>query len=208
MSKQKTCVVCGKSFRLPPYWKHDRSTCSETCRYILAGNKMSIRETRVCPVCGTTFNVAPSSQKVCCSLVCRSKHMKRRFQGANNPNWKEVKQVRPASKRSLRNHIKSRDKTCQDCGSGRNLQVHHIDSNPANNADTNLVLLCKLCHARRHQHMGETHLVGLIMVNRTYSSIPPRNCVVCGNVFTPKRQTATCCSPQCGHTQSGLSRRK
>jgi hypothetical protein len=55
--------------------------------------------------------------------------MSQNFKGSNNPNWKEVKTLRLASKRSLRNHIIKRDKICQDCGNNNKLQVHHIDSN-------------------------------------------------------------------------------
>lgn len=208
MAKQKTCVVCGSQFQLPPYWKHDRSTCSKQCRYSLAGSKMTIRETRHCPICNSVFAVPPSSQKVCCSLSCRTVHMKAMFSKEGNPNWKEIKSIRPASKRSLRDHIKTRDKVCQDCGSGKSLQVHHIDSDPSNNVDTNLVLLCKPCHAARHVAMGEPQLAGLILVNRTYSHIPLRNCAFCGQAFLPKQQSSTCCSPKCGRAQSGLSRRK
>lgn len=31
------------------------------------------------------------------------------------------------------------------------LNVHHIDYNPANNEDTNLVVLCQLCHLALHR---------------------------------------------------------
>lgn len=207
MSKQKTCIVCGKSFQLPMYWKHDRSTCSEKCRYALTGSKMSKRESRVCPICNASFSVAPSSKKICCSLSCRTIFMRKKFEGENNPNWKKVKQVRPASKRSLRNHIKKRDKVCQDCGDSKEVQVHHIDSDPKNNSDKNLVLLCKTCHANRHKHMGESHLIGLILANRTYSNTPSRNCAICGASFNPKHKNTICCSPKCGRIKSGLSRR-
>lgn len=208
MAKQKICIVCGTTFHLPPYWKHDRATCSERCRYSLAASKMAVRETRQCPICGNSFDVPPSSQKVCCSIPCRTAHMKAMFSKEKNPNWKETKHIRPASKRSLRDHIKARDKICQDCGSDKGLQVHHIDSDPSNNTDANLVLLCKPCHASRHTVMGEQQLAGLILVNRTYPYVSPRNCVFCGQPFIPKHKSSTCCSPVCGRAQSGLSRRK
>lgn len=33
----------------------------------------------------------------------------------------------------------------------RTLTVHHIDKNPANNLEENLVALCAGCHLRRHK---------------------------------------------------------
>lgn len=48
------------------------------------------------------------------------------------------------------------DYTCRDCGGKyeptdrRGLHVHHIDEDPTNNADENLVSLCRGCHSRRH----------------------------------------------------------
>lgn len=208
MAKKKTCIVCGAVFQLSPYWKHDRATCSKQCRYLLTASKMAIHETRQCPVCDNTFDVPPSSQKVCCSIPCRTIHMRRMFSGTDNPNWKETKVIRPQSKRALRNHIVMRDKVCQDCGSDKKLQVHHIDSNPTNNSESNLVLLCKECHAKRHRDIGETNLVGLIMANRTYPQVPLRICIVCGKSFKPQNKSKQCCSSQCAAIRAGVTRSK
>jgi predicted HNH restriction endonuclease len=45
-------------------------------------------------------------------------------------------------------------KICHVCGIGktgkRNLHVHHIDKNKQNNAHSNLITLCALCHRRVH----------------------------------------------------------
>jgi 5-methylcytosine-specific restriction endonuclease McrA len=42
-------------------------------------------------------------------------------------------------------------KRCQICGSNKNLIVHHIDGNRANNKISNLVVLCQSCHLKIHR---------------------------------------------------------
>ena len=39
---------------------------------------------------------------------------------------------------------------CKHCGSVKNLDIHHIDENPMNNARENLVVLCRSCHMSEH----------------------------------------------------------
>lgn len=58
------------------------------------------------------------------------------------PNWPEIAQ-----------RVKARAGwCCEHCGhphdpaSGHTLTVHHLDGNPANCADDNLVALCQRCH--------------------------------------------------------------
>lgn len=204
----RTCVVCGKSFVLKPYYNHVRKTCSEQCRYKLLSSKFSKPITRQCLNCGKEFVTTASYKKTLCSLLCRIDYMRKQLSGASNPNWKSTKSLRPSNKKSLRQHILVRDQVCRDCGSIKNLHVHHIDSNPNNNDESNLVLLCKTCHALRHKQLGETNLIKLILVNRTYHHTPDRACAVCGFVFTPKHSDDTCCSAKCAHIRSGISRRK
>lgn len=204
----RTCIVCGKQFTLKPYYNHVRKTCSDECRYELVGNKFARRTTRNCLNCGKEFVIIPSSKKTLCSLLCRIAYMGKRFSGASNPNWKLTKTLRPSNKKSLRRHIIARDQVCQDCGSSKNLHVHHVDSNPQNNDESNLILLCKPCHATRHEKLGESNLIKLVLVNRTYHHVPDRPCTICGKMFTPKHSDDVCCSGQCARVQSGVTRRK
>lgn len=47
------------------------------------------------------------------------------------------------------------DDTCCKCRmSGRRTQIHHLDGDPSNNRDENLVVLCVLCHDRAEQTGG------------------------------------------------------
>lgn len=39
---------------------------------------------------------------------------------------------------------------CRDCGSKKDLRVHHIDSNRSNHLTTNLEVLCRSCHHEKH----------------------------------------------------------
>lgn len=102
-----------------------------------------------CRVCGEPYQcpqheVATSRfcSETCAGIAKRSPH----YDG--NSRW--------IGWDSVRKRIRKRDNwTCQDCGFAgkgkkRALHVHHLDENPTNNADANLVLLCPRCHHKRH----------------------------------------------------------
>lgn len=200
---KQNCKVCHKEFEIVAQDKdHIRETCSEECRYTLVGSELSIRDHRQCIHCDKEFECQPNSKKKLCSIKCRALH----FIGINNPNWKDTKQLRQSSRRSLRNHILQRDKVCKVCGTTKTLQVHHIDGDSNNNSDPNLIILCKRHHAETHLNQGESNLVGLILANRTYPHKPKRVCTICNQEFIPKRESSICCSNQCAKTQSGATR--
>lgn len=120
---------------------------------------------KTCPVCQAVFRVRPShaARRVCCSLHCLGVYFAEsgRFTGANNPRWVGGYEPYygpswPAAQRATR----ARDQVCQRCGAspqdlGRALDVHHLrpfrffgrDQHAEANALTNLVSLCKPCHA-------------------------------------------------------------
>lgn len=76
------------------------------------------------------------------------------------------------------NRIKALERdlhSCKDCGSKKNLTVHHIDKtgqykNPNNNMD-NLITLCRKCH-RKHHTTG-----GIVICN----------CIYCGKEYEADR---------------------
>lgn len=58
---------------------------------------------------------------------------------------------------------------CERCGeTGAHLQVHHMDSDTANNSPSNLMTLCASCHATWHWEHGKKW------------PKPPSVCSVCG----------------------------
>lgn len=55
---------------------------------------------------------------------------------------------------SQRNVIKQGGE-CLCCHSKNNLGVHHKDNNRQNNSTTNLMVLCRQCHAALHRYFGK-----------------------------------------------------
>lgn len=51
--------------------------------------------------------------------------------------------------------IKRDESKCQKCGATKDLLVHHIDGNVANNAFHNLITLCNNCHLDLHRPKGK-----------------------------------------------------
>jgi 5-methylcytosine-specific restriction endonuclease McrA len=71
----------------------------------------------------------------------------------------QLRQRRPRLKlsveeyKSLRHRVLERDKWhCQDCGSSKDLQVHHLRRRSKLGDDSldNLITLCDSCHRKRH----------------------------------------------------------
>lgn len=48
-----------------------------------------------------------------------------------------------------------RGSVCAICGATSDLQTHHLDSDPSNNAPSNLMTLCGSCHTRWHWSHGK-----------------------------------------------------
>ena len=76
--------------------------------------------------------------------------------GDKNPNWRNgaSEQAYPNEFRVIKKQIRERDKSicriCHEKQAGRSGVVHHIDANKDNNAEDNLVLICRRCHGRIH----------------------------------------------------------
>lgn len=81
--------------------------------------------------------------------------LKRRFCSAACANQQKGEEQRkkpaPTPKQS---RVRARTATplapCAICGKSGYTEVHHIDKNPMNNSPSNLVRLCKSCHAKQH----------------------------------------------------------
>ena len=55
---------------------------------------------------------------------------------------------------------KFRGTECAECKTTKNLAVHHLDENPANNATGNLMTLCGSCHTKWHWRNGKRIVSG------------------------------------------------
>ncbi len=76
----------------------------------------------------------------------------------NNFNWQFPEYCNGDKERwkELSDKCKVRDNyTCKFCGSKVNLQAHHIVSKANGGRDvlSNLITVCKDCHAKKHNHM-------------------------------------------------------
>ena len=63
----------------------------------------------------------------------------------------KLKSKRKKIQRNISRKIKESVKSCEECWSDKILQVHHIDKNPKNNNEDNLIKLCLYCHMKKHE---------------------------------------------------------
>ena len=75
--------------------------------------------------------------------------------GEHNHNWRGgVEIVYPSKFLRKRRKIRGRDlyrcRICKNKQTQRNLPIHHIDGNPLNNINDNLITLCENCHILIH----------------------------------------------------------
>lgn len=99
---------------------------------------------RICRLCSKEFEEQTLGNWYCCE-ECRTKARKR--------SKEESRRRRTAG--GNYNAVLERDgNKCRRCGTTEKLQVHHIDksgkSDNPNNDLSNLITLCKSCHARLH----------------------------------------------------------
>ena len=87
-----------------------------------------------------------------CSVLCANQKIaaERLKQPALSP-----KQSRVRARNSIQNA------PCFICGKVGYTEVHHIDKNPMNNDPSNLVRLCKSCHAKQHRMKSSCVVCGL-----------------------------------------------
>ena len=106
------------------------------------------RVIKECPVCGKEFEdlLGNPRQKITCSHSCSNTHFR---SGENNPNYKEIKDVRSSSK-YRRICFEKHKIECIICGEDKIVAVHHYDENHENNSIENLIPLCPTHHQYVH----------------------------------------------------------
>lgn len=143
------CEHCGITYRAFPYEARDgRRFCSTTCK------KQHAKVPCTCTTCGKAMRVSPSRLvmrvNVFCSQICRGEWTSTHQRGAAHPMWKGGLTPFSYSREfhQKRRSILERDQyCCQVCGRQRSrMTVHHIDEDPTNHDDNNLVTVCPTCH--------------------------------------------------------------
>lgn len=114
-----------------------------------------VRFNKVCTICGKEYNVIKSRIKSkFCSLKCYWINLHEAEKGRvfgmallkadKHPYWKGGNNTHSYVKNSIKIH----GVNCQQCGSIRHVDTHHIDKNPNNNPlnGSNWMRLCSSCH--------------------------------------------------------------
>jgi len=64
-------------------------------------------------------------------------------------------QESPTTSALRRRATKLKGDSCEKCGATEGIGIHHVDSNPANNDESNLMTLCASCHTAWHWRNGK-----------------------------------------------------
>ncbi len=132
------CEICGKNFTVIHTRKDIAKYCSRSCYYKAQHLKGSIKV--FCKHCNNSFRKSPSTNRVFCSVKCRSSYQLLSF--SQNRSTLRVQFIR-------RNLLIE----CNDCSWNKYpklLGIHHQDHNNKNNTFDNLIVLCPNCHSIRH----------------------------------------------------------
>jgi len=146
--ERKLCIVCGKPIVLA-----NQRFCSNECyakhQTGLKRLDMQKRVTKVCPICGTSFETGGRLGPIGrthCSTRCQGLAVRKDLKELDYPHGS-------TSWRELRRKVIERDGfRCQFCGKVKDvgqLQVHHIipTNIELNYEDENLITCCRRDHA-------------------------------------------------------------
>jgi 5-methylcytosine-specific restriction endonuclease McrA len=142
--KYNDCVICGTRFRARKAWNSGnlyRSTCSDECEFELRSQKSKEK--------WTTERKLKQSEM----LTGRDTigwHIPRKEE---RPNWTGGKSSKTFRRIAFEEYHFS--KVCTICGSSEDLTIHHKDRNRTNNSQENLIPLCKKCHTKHHNIVGD-----------------------------------------------------
>ena len=174
--------------------------CSDACRRAKAAARPKAIVGR-CTMCGKGLTDPDAT-------ICRGVCPKIARQRAYIQRWKQGLEDGMRAPGLLSNHIRkylldTRGQRCEECKWRRRnpitklvpLHVHHIDGNPYNNVETNLVLLCPNCHSLKPNHgslntgQGRTIRRRQMLRDRNISSSN-----VAANVAQPESDTPSAAS--------------
>lgn len=171
-----SCFSCGNDVKkaLNKIERDDRHFCSNECKNVwmrsLTGEESFAWKGgpihKNCEFCDKKYTIkqSESDNSRFCSLDCMSLWKSENWRGSDCPNWDggHQKSYGPMWN-SIREGIRERDECCKLCGMGikehedeygRKPDVHHIepiksfDSFEEANDKSNLVMLCRDCHAK------------------------------------------------------------
>jgi len=186
------CIVCGKEFRAvkdfigKDGYNRKQKYCSKEC-----WSKRGKEEYRNrCEYCGKVFVSYGKAVRKYCSRECSFKDKV----GVKAGNYKDGKSLEREKARlgyqlaKWRKEVYKRDNyTCQNCGSKRHLNAHHIlswaDNKEKRFIISNGVTLCEECHGKIHgknfanRRIKKCKLCGVKILNQTGSELC-RSCAI------------------------------
>lgn len=136
---------------------------------------------KTCEVCSAVFSTNHADQRFCGKSCAAKRHWQThehpgidqskanspearakksaKLSGQGNPMHGRTGQANPAfttgEYAGVRAYRAKKGTACTDCSATADLLVHHEDRDRSNNADENLVTLCRGCHTRRHLAAGD-----------------------------------------------------
>jgi len=151
-----TCAKCGAYEQKTGNCQKLCSACiQDRCTYNTVGVKIII-----CKVCGGSVTQTSTFQKFCPEHAKEGRYLSKiergviKKPGVGTGHGRDkglTHQAWTTGIRAYRSRVKPQ---CEECGEGKNLQVHHIDENRLNNTDENLKTLCAKCHRAKHIRRG------------------------------------------------------
>jgi 5-methylcytosine-specific restriction endonuclease McrA len=151
---KKICESCNVEFYVRKYRELKAKFCSRTCQ-----NKLQYINKRVeyvCKGCNKTYTDSPCRKtKLFCSMECKTLISKTTRERRVSDRRARIARRGGKSSRVLRIYIFSIKKPqCEICAYDKYsycLDLHHIDCNPNNNVESNIAILCALCHRQLHK---------------------------------------------------------